>query len=205
MIPEYASEAINAGPDPAACAAFIIVAFVLAGIAQVLWFRSAASRSFSFPLDGGITVGGKRIFGDHKMLRGVIVMLPAAGLSFGLLFFLAKIAAPGFAARLWPLGPSQYLIAGLWAGLGFVAGELPNSFIKRRLDIAPGGIPRRPALRVLFFLIDRLDSIAGMLLALGIAVVVPGWTWVYVASLGLGIHWGFSALLYAFHVKERMA
>jgi CDP-2,3-bis-(O-geranylgeranyl)-sn-glycerol synthase len=199
------SDTLNTGLDAQACAAFIVVAFVLAGIAHVLWLRSKVSRRFAFPMDGGHSLHGHRIFGDHKMIRGFMVMIPAAGVAFGLLFLLIRTAAPEVAARLWPQSPLAYCALGLLAGLGFMAGELPNSFIKRQLGIEPGGIPVHPVLRAVFLLADRVDSIAGMLLSLSLAVSVPAWTFLYVVSFGIGIHWIFSAVLFAFGVKERRA
>src|SRR5213076_1888829 len=91
------------------------------------------------------------------------------------------------------LSPSAYGALGLIAGLGFMAGELPNSFIKRRLVIEPGKAPVHPVLRGVFLLADRVDSIVGMLLSMSLAVSVPSWTWVYVIGFGMGIHWVFSA------------
>src|SRR6266516_3733195 len=101
MIPASASDLRLTSLDAQACAGFIIAAFILAGIAHVIWLRSVTSRRFAFPLDGGLSLGGNRIFGDHKMARGFMVMIPAAGVGFGSLFLLIRTAAPGLAARLW--------------------------------------------------------------------------------------------------------
>ena len=76
------------------------------------------------------------------MLRGFMVISPAAGVSFALLFLVVGFAAPEFARLLWPLPVWQYAVIGSLAGLGFMAGELPNSFVKRRLGIPPGGTAR---------------------------------------------------------------
>jgi CDP-2,3-bis-(O-geranylgeranyl)-sn-glycerol synthase len=205
MIPESASEAMRFTPDPLACAAFLTAAFVLAGLAHVFWLRSKASEQFCIPLDGGLTLAGKRIFGNHKMLRGFMVISPAAGLSFALLFLAVRFAAPESARLLWQLPVWQYTVIGFLAGFGFMAGELPNSFVKRRLGIPPGGAPANPFPRAALFLADRMDSILGMMLVLSLVVPVPPWTWVYVFVTGIGLHWIFSAVLFAFRVKERMA
>jgi len=199
------SEAAVTVPDPIACAGFLTLAFVLAGCAHVVWLRSRMSRRFAIPVDCGWRVRGKRVFGENKMLRGFIVMIPAAGLSFGFLYLLLRTAAPELARLLWPLVPSQYFAVGLLAGSGFMLGELPNSFMKRQFGIEPGRMPLHPACRPFFFLIDHLDSIAGMLLALNLAVTVPVWTCAYVAVFGIVLHCLFSALLFAFGVKERIA
>src|SRR5437588_4617068 len=122
------------------------------------------------PLDGGCTFRGRRLHGANKTVRGLLMIVPAAGASFALLaaFF---AASPGNLSGLWPLSPGEYALLGLWAGAGFMAGELPNSFIKRQLDISPGSAARGRCLRILFSIIDRIDSIAGMLLAL--CLIVP--------------------------------
>jgi CDP-archaeol synthase len=191
--------------DTLACAEFIITAFVLSGIAHVMWLRSRASLRFNFPLDGGHCLGGQRIFGSNKMFRGFIVMIPATGAAFAALFTITRFISPELAGVLWPLSPWQYAAIGVWAGFGFMAGELPNSFLKRRLAIPPGSAPPHPITRTVFFIIDRLDSIAGMLLALSTVVFVPFWTWIYVVGFGAAIHWGFSALLFLVGVKGRAA
>jgi hypothetical protein len=97
------------------------------------------------PLDGGATIGGRRLFGDNKTWRGALFM----------------VAGPTLAAVLltrWPayrdalpdaVSGASPVLWGALVGLGVVVGELPNSFLKRRLDIAPGtiGTPLRSATR----------------------------------------------------------
>lgn len=138
----------------AACAGFLLGAFVLAGMAQTAWFAAPLSRRFSFPIDGGATCRGSRIFGEHKTLRGFVVMVPAAAVSFAALAAAMRDPAQ---AGLWPLTIAGYAGLGAWAGLGFMAGELPNSFLKRQLGIGPGECPRTRVAAAAQFLADRLD------------------------------------------------
>ena len=84
-----------------------------------------------------------------------------------------------------------------------MAGELPNSFIKRQLDVAPGQPAGGRCLRPLFFLVDRLDSTLGMLLALAIVVPVPWRTWMYVVASGPLVHLTFSVALFQLGIKRR--
>ena len=128
--------------DPVACAAFLIVALSGAGVAQTAWFKSRRSARLAIPLDGGRTLFGRPIFGPNKTWKGFAVMVPASGLSFLVLSVLA-LRAPAMGQRLWALTPWQYGGLGVIAGIGFMAGELPNSFVKRQLGIPPGEPPRR--------------------------------------------------------------
>ncbi|HEX5216395.1 MAG TPA: CDP-archaeol synthase [Vicinamibacterales bacterium] len=189
--------------DAAACALFLLATVSLAGLCQSLWLASPASCAFAAPIDGKRRLRGRRLFGDNKTWRGVVVMAPATGAAFAL----GAAAIPGGAAAagLWPLTPAQYGALGAWAGLGFMAGELPNSFLKRQLDIAPGSPPARRAWRQIGFVVDRLDSIAGLMFALLCVVSVPAMTWAYVAVIGPMVHFGFSALMFALGGKGRMA
>jgi hypothetical protein len=122
------------------------------------------------PIDGGRSWRGRRIFGHSKTWRGPLLV---AGGSAGVWWLQQRVlhGVPGFAA-LEPIDPAA--LPGVWFGAlaGFVAelGELPNSFVKRRLGIGPGETARGP-LGVLFFLWDQLDVViayAGVM-----ACVVP--------------------------------
>lgn len=188
--------------DPAACALFLLAAFTLAGVAQTAWFAAPASRAFALPLDGGLRLRGRRLFGANKTTRGFIVMVPAAGAAFAVL-----AAATGEPARagLWHLTPGGYALLGAWAGFGFMAGELPNSLVKRQLNIAPGDAPRGRVRTAVQFIIDRLDSGIGMLAAVSLAVHAPAMVWLYVLLFGPAIHWSFSLVLFRLGVKERAA
>ena len=190
--------------EPLACAVFLTLAFVLAGVVQTVWLRSRFSQHFAVPLDFGRTFRGRRIFGDNKALRGFVVMLPATAGSF-LLLRTAVVHDPLLFARLWPLSPFAYAILGLLAGLGFMIGELPNSFLKRQLGIQPGETPRRWPAKIACFTLDRLDSIVGMLLVVSLVVPTPWLTWLYILLFGPAIHWSFSLVLYWCGVKRRPA
>ena len=188
--------------DPAACAVFLLLAFTLAGFAQTAWFRHRWSYSFTTPIDGRMTLRGRRLFGDNKTLRGFVVMVPAAAAAFVLL---AAIARPFDGAGLWPLTLWGYALLGAWAGFGFMAGELPNSFIKRQLDIEPGHAAGSSLAAAIHFAIDRIDSGIGMLAAIALAVPLPWQTIAIVLLVGPAIHWSFSLLMFRLGVKARPA
>jgi CDP-2,3-bis-(O-geranylgeranyl)-sn-glycerol synthase len=189
--------------DPLVCAGFVILAFVLAGLAHSLWLRSRWAARCRVPIDGGRTWRRRPIFGKNKTWAGFLVLPLAAGAAFPLLRLAADGMPEAFRRGLWPLPIPGYALLGVWTGLGFMAGELPNSFIKRQLGVAPGEAPTGRAARLAWFLIDRVDSLLGAFLAQAIVVPVGFWYAFYLLLVGPGLHWLFSALLYYLGVKGR--
>jgi hypothetical protein len=117
------------------------------------------------PLDGGRTLRGRRLFGANKTWRGALLMSGGAVIAAHLLHRL-----PWYRERL----PAELLVAGPWkhgAAIGFavVAGELPNSFVKRQLDIAPGA-RRWNAAGVAMVVFDQADF-----LPMTAFVLAPWW------------------------------
>lgn len=187
--------------DPIACGVFLLVAFTAAGVVQTAWFRMRLSTSLAMPLDGGLTWRGRRIFGANKTLRGFVVMVPASAAAFAAVAWIADPVSSG----LWPLSTAGYAALGAWAGFGFMAGELPNSFVKRQLDVPPGCGGRGAAAAAVHFAIDRIDSGIGMLAAMSIVVPTPLVTWLVVLIAGPAIHWSFSAVMFQLGIKARPA
>jgi CDP-2,3-bis-(O-geranylgeranyl)-sn-glycerol synthase len=84
-------------------------------------------------------------------------------------------------------------------------GELPNSFVKRQLGIAPGQAANTAFARPVFAVLDRVDSILGLLIALTIVAPVPWLTWAYVLTIGPLLHASFSLVLFQLGGKARAA
>ena len=187
--------------DPFGCAMFLIASFAIAGCAQSAWLGSVASRRYRWPIDGGLTFRGRRLLGDNKTVRGFLVMPLATASSF----LLVSMTTAGRMPGLWPLRAHEYAALGLLAGAGFMAGELPNSFVKRQLGIAPGAPADGPYLRPAFFFVDRLDSALGALAALALAVSIPPLTVLYVLTVGPVLHGAFSVMTFWLGGKERAA
>jgi CDP-2,3-bis-(O-geranylgeranyl)-sn-glycerol synthase len=190
-------------PQALPCAIFIIVAMSLAGLAHVLWLRSSLSARFRAPVDFNLTLGGRPVLGSNKMWRGFVVMPPAAALSFWILGSLHDSLPAWIEAGMWRLSPERYALLGFASGLAFMAAELPNSFAKRQLGVAPGMAPRNRGLAAAFFIVDRVDSVLGVLLVLTLMAPVPPRTWFWVLLFGPGVHWLFSAWMYRLKVKAR--
>lgn len=185
--------------SPLACAGLLVGSFVMGGACQSAWFAHPYSKHFTWPIDGGRTLRGRRIFGDNKTVRGFMVIVPATSLAmvgFGMAAHRANLA-------IWPLSVAGLLLLGAVSAFGLMLGELPNSFLKRQLDVAPGRPPKHRIGRVVSALADRLDSVVGAVLGAALVVemswATAGWCFV----LGPPIHGLFSGLLYVLGVKRR--
>jgi CDP-diglyceride synthetase len=113
------------------------------------------------PMDGGATFRGRRLFGDNKTWRGAAVTIVTMTVSA---WALARLNA--CCVHIPALVPFAELHPAAWGfllGTGYIAGELPNSFLKRQLGIGPGASGQGLAGRV-FWVVDQLDSLVGMLL-----------------------------------------
>jgi len=118
-------------------------------------------RALKRPLDAGATFRGRRLFGNNKTWRGALAM--ASGVC-ALTLVLSRV--PAYWTRL-PVeirhaGPTLF---GVLLGLGTVLAELPNSFLKRQLDIAPG-TQRRSPVGLLLTVLDQGDFVFGIWLTL---------------------------------------
>jgi CDP-2,3-bis-(O-geranylgeranyl)-sn-glycerol synthase len=93
-------------------------------------------NALAIPIDGGQTLWGKRILGDHKTWRGLIAGVVAGGLIYELQRFAYQAGfAPDLALIDYPAHP---LLPGLLMGVGTGVGDAVKSFFKRRIDIEPG-------------------------------------------------------------------
>ncbi len=110
------------------------------------------------------------MLGDNKTWRGALCMTTGVVVATVVLWqwdwWLDQL--PG-AVR-----ASTPLLVGFLIGLGTVLGELPNSFLKRQLDIAPGSRRRSPG-GVALAVLDQGDLVLGIWVCLAPVWVMPAW------------------------------
>ena len=143
---------------------------ILAGVANMIFCKSSLLDSVNQPIDAGRLLGdGRRLFGANKTWKGFWGMVV-----WGLL---AQLVWAYFLAHQPDLEKLHLIYAhypnklatnfplGILLGLAYVVFELPNSYLKRRLDILPGKTAR-DAWKYPFILLDQIDSLIGILLVL---------------------------------------
>jgi hypothetical protein len=175
---------------------------LIAGVAHLFVLKADSWPALRrLPLDAGLHWRGRRIFGANKTWRGAAVMIGTTTLASIVLesfndCCLQISALPDFAQ-------SHPGIWGLLLGVGYIVGELPNSFTKRQLGIPPGAAGQGATGRF-FWYVDQLDSLVGMLL-FTMPVWQPPWSLVVLLfALMLMAHPVSAWVMVQFGLKTRV-
>ncbi len=131
-----------------------------AAIAHGLCTKHDWLRRLKKPLDFGQSFRGRRVFGDHKTWRAPVIYVFFCTMGTMIQAWLQSRGYLPSWLLLVDYGKQGYLV-GFLLGLGMAAGELPNSFLKRQLDVGPGK-KKGGLLGVAFFLLDQVDLAIGI-------------------------------------------
>jgi CDP-2,3-bis-(O-geranylgeranyl)-sn-glycerol synthase len=167
-------------------AAWLTAPILLAGLAHVAVITLDLAPGLAQPIDAGRRWRGRPLLGSNKTWRGFVVMPSASAITIAAQQILAA-RSPRLAAVA-PLrrrAPPAWIVGAI-CGAAYVVAELPNSFVKRRLGIAPG--TSAPRARVAQYLVDQLDSVVGCALAIRTFYAIETVDAVATALLGAGSH-----------------
>lgn len=181
---------------------------ILAGISNMVvvkrnWFKKRAK-----PMDGGKELkDGKRIFGNNKTWLGFLTMIGCSIVThvvWGLICRLFTDMQNMNQLYLCYENTLLYnIIVGAIMGTAYMIFELPNSFIKRRLDI-PDGKTERGFKGKLFFVIDQLDSMFGVILVLAVASKISLLQYINYVLLGGLTHICVNLVLYKLKIRRNL-
>jgi hypothetical protein len=153
------------------------------------------------PIDRGRKFRGERIFGDNKTYRGVVVVSLGTVIGFGLQSLLLHRIASVRSVELFDYTFFKSVTLGGAVGVAAMLSELPNSFIKRRFDIAPGR-GARGWKGVVFYVYDQIDFLLGSWLVLAIVVPVTAGRVLFSAGLLLIAHQLMSSVGHALGMRK---
>jgi len=153
------------------------------------------------PIDRGRKFRGKRIFGDNKTYRGVVVVSLGTVFGFGLQSLLLHRIASVRSVELFDYAFFKSVTLGGAVGVAAMLSELPNSFIKRRFEIAPGRAAKGWK-GVVFYVYDQIDFLLGSWLVLAIVVPVTVERALLSAGLLLVAHQMMSSAGYALGMRR---
>ncbi|HSE39850.1 MAG TPA: CDP-archaeol synthase [Acidobacteriota bacterium] len=112
------------------------------------------------PIDRGITLRGRPLFGSNKTYRGVVAVALGTAVAVGLQVIFHKFSGPHDYELINYGNPISVLI-GFLMGAAAMLAELPNSFVKRQLGIVPGGVTSGIK-AALFYFLDQVDMLIGV-------------------------------------------
>ena len=178
---------------------FLIAILVCAGATNMVFVKAPILNGLSRPMDNGVLLrDGKRLFGDNKTWKGFFGMIILTSIWLAIVGWLSakypyieSLSLISFETLRSPF--NAWFFGAIW-GLAYVLAELPNSFVKRRVDIPPG--KNAAGTRgFLFLVLDQADSVIACVIVLplfssitwpdAIALVVLGSLAHYLANLGL--------------------
>jgi len=165
---------------------------------------------FNVPIDFGKNfIDKKRIFGDNKTWKGLIlstILCALVSIIWGLICRYIPII--GEHNWLYMYNENTILfnvLVGALYGLAYALFELPNSFLKRRLDIKPGHTIKTNGIKKkIFFIIDQIDSGIGTTLVLWCFISMTVIEYFQAIVLFGIVHYLIVRVLYYLKMKESM-
>ena len=130
---------------------WLALSLFIAGVIEAFLWKTSPFQALNIPIHTAW-------FGANKKWRGLI-SLPIAMLISVCLLKLVEIVIPSLAQQQISFSRFNLIEFGLLVGFIFNLAELPNSFVKRRLNIPPGDESNK-----LFYFIDHMDSTYGVLI-----------------------------------------
>ena len=127
--------------------------FLPIGIANMMPVFCKKLRFLDVPVDFGIRMGGKPLFGEHKTVRGLVMAALAGGFFFLIQQWLYQFEAIQAVSLIeYDIYP---FYAGVLFGAGAIFGDLIKSFFKRRVGVKSGDP---------WFPYDQIDYVLGGIL-----------------------------------------
>ncbi|WP_104400259.1 CDP-archaeol synthase [Vibrio penaeicida] len=184
---------------------FLLLPIIAAGIFNMVFVKLPVLKAIHVPMDGGKTYrDGRAWFGRNKTWKGFIGMVGFSALTFWLMGIWVNQSESLQALSLIPysqFSQLELLLLGASCGLGYVLFELPNSFIKRRCNVPPGG-NIRGVKGVLFNFFDQSDSVLGCLLFLMLFYRPELPVWIAIFITATLVHYFMNIVLYTLRLKS---
>ncbi len=186
---------------------FLISPLIFAGISNMIFVKLRILKNLAIPIDGGkVLKDGERLFGSNKTWKGFIGMIAFTAFWFLIIGLITKSFT--WAKEISLIKYSTYqtpfteLIYGAIWGFSYVLFELPNSYVKRRLQIPPG--KNAKGLKGgIFTFIDQVDSVVGCMIFM-LVFYSPGiLEAVLFFIIGFSVHYLVNIFLFVVRLKAQ--
>lgn len=180
---------------------------IIAGVINMIFTKTSVYKKYRYPIDGGKKLrDDKRLFGDNKTWIGFFSMIIFTSLSQAIWGYICNFNLFFGKNYLYNYVENTLLnnfFIGALFGLAYVLCELPNSYIKRRIDIAPGktvsGLKGS-----ICYLFDQIDSIIGVTLVLCIWCEMTLSQFLLYIFLGGITHIVINLILYGLKIRKNI-
>ncbi len=180
---------------------------LLGGIFNMVFTKTKLYKKYKYPIDCGRNwIDNKRIFGDNKTIIGFISMVVFCTLFQIIWGFICAKTGLSTQNAFYIIYSNTFvynLLIGFLIGILYMLFELPNSFIKRRLNIVPG-LTKKGLIGTLFFFIDQIDSLAGVFLLLILFSDVSFFTYLAYLFVGAFTHISVNLILFSLKIRRNI-
>lgn len=180
---------------------------IIAGCLNMIWCKLKILEKYNIPMDCKKNfIDGKRIFGDNKTWKGFfgyIILNVLCSILLGAIWNISNLNGMNYFYLKLPNTIYSNLAIGILLGLGYSIFELPNSFLKRRLNIEPGKTPNRIN-KIFFIFLDQSDSVIGCCTVLSLFYQMTFGFYIMYILLGAFTHIVFNVLLYFLGLRKNM-
>lgn len=169
---------------------------LIPGLVLILVLKLRLFRNMDIPLDLGLSLNEKRIFGDNKTFKGMIIMILVA-ICVCYILNLGYRSGYTFINSIFLLHP---ILLGSIYSFSYILGELINSYIKRQMNILSGKITSSRFRRLQLFF-DLSDGIIVVVIALILFTPVPLGQ-IFIAGLvGIFLHYSTDVFMKRLSLK----
>lgn len=171
---------------------------LISGLSLILVLRYDVFKVLDQPIDLGVTVNQRRLFGDSKTYRGILVHI---GVAISVSVVLYVLAFNGFSQVIHPIFQDPPILIGLLFAIFYSIGELINSAIKRQLDLSPGAVLDSPIGGIVQRFFDLSDGI--ILVAIGLVAFtsVTLFQAAVAAATGILLHYSTDLVMRSLRLK----
>lgn len=181
---------------------------IMAGIFNMLFCKLPLFKGLQKPIDGGIKLkDNKRLFGDSKTWKGLFGYI-FLNIIFSIIWgVISSNSSYLLEHNYFYLNHNNTLLfnilIGFLLGLGYSLFELPNSFLKRRLEISQS--KEIKGLKKYFFIfLDQADSAIGCIIVVCFFYPLGLIKFLFYILLGALTHLILNMLLYFLHLRKNM-
>lgn len=180
---------------------------ILSGVFNMIFIKTRVYKKHKTPIDHYRCLSdGKRLLGDNKTWIGFFAMIFFCSVTQIVWGFILKEWELETHNELYRIHTNQFvynLLIGFLFGLTYMLFELPNSFIKRRLDIEPGKT-QNSAVGIVFFMIDQIDSLIGVMAVIYFFSDISFFKYLCYIALGGLTHIGINFILFKFKIRRNL-